>query len=216
MDTRNMTLEWPVPGGRVEWYSLHWRPVGPGAAAGDRNLSAPAGPRARAALDGLQPGRAYTVSIAAHSHNLSSDVFTMDTRTRRYPLSSSARPARSLGSLAHTALVGCRSAHPVRDDHRQRARHGRRQRHRLHYAREYSRHDRLARYTYCTVYTLTIYDCLQYLLPARVFVSHFVHMILSVPQFSFGKHCECIRFRSAHRCIVTAVWSNEVPSVYRK
>lgn len=85
VDTRNMTLEWPVPGGRVEWYSLHWRPVGPGAAAGDRNLSAPAGPRARAALDGLQPGRAYTVSIAAHSHNLSSDVFTMDTRTRRYP-----------------------------------------------------------------------------------------------------------------------------------
>lgn len=82
VDTRNMTLEWPVPGGRVEWYSLHWRPVGPGAAAGDRNLSAPAGPRARAALDGLQPGRAYTVSIAAHSHNLSSDVFTMDTRTR--------------------------------------------------------------------------------------------------------------------------------------
>ncbi|XP_022829301.1 tyrosine-protein phosphatase 10D-like [Spodoptera litura] len=49
-----------------------------------RNYSvwAPAGPRARAALDGLQPGRAYSVSIAAHSYNLSSDVFTMDTRTR--------------------------------------------------------------------------------------------------------------------------------------
>ncbi|XP_047019276.1 tyrosine-protein phosphatase 10D isoform X1 [Helicoverpa zea] len=83
VDTRNMTLEWPVPGGRVEWYSLRWWPTEAGGAAGARNLSAPAAARTvRAALAGLEPGRGYTLAIAAHSYNLTSDLFTMETRTR--------------------------------------------------------------------------------------------------------------------------------------
>lgn len=81
VDTRNLTLEWPRPGGRVEWYALRWWPLEAGGAAGARNLSAPAGP-ARAALPGLEPGRGYTLTIAAHSYNLTSDTFTMDVRTR--------------------------------------------------------------------------------------------------------------------------------------
>uniref|UniRef100_A0A2A4JIC7 Fibronectin type-III domain-containing protein n=1 Tax=Heliothis virescens TaxID=7102 RepID=A0A2A4JIC7_HELVI len=40
VDTRNMTLEWPVPGGRVECTALAGGPRG-GGAAGARNLSAP-------------------------------------------------------------------------------------------------------------------------------------------------------------------------------
>lgn len=42
---------------------------------------------ARALIDGLAPGTAYTVTIAAHSYHLTSDLFTMDTRTREYPQS---------------------------------------------------------------------------------------------------------------------------------
>ncbi|XP_052756791.1 LOW QUALITY PROTEIN: tyrosine-protein phosphatase 10D-like [Galleria mellonella] len=108
-DTRNMTLEWPRAAGRVDWYELRWwprdDPAGParcggggggaaggaagaagadGAAAQSRRLQPAPGPARleRALLDGLQPGLGYGVSIAAHSYNLTSDLFTMDTRTR--------------------------------------------------------------------------------------------------------------------------------------
>ncbi|XP_049865569.1 tyrosine-protein phosphatase 10D isoform X2 [Pectinophora gossypiella] len=88
VDTRNMTLEWPRPAGRVEWYALRWWPR-PGeldptdTEVVERNLTAPSGGRTvRALLENLQPGVGYTVSIAAVSYNLTSDVFTMDTRTR--------------------------------------------------------------------------------------------------------------------------------------
>ncbi|CAG9792265.1 unnamed protein product [Diatraea saccharalis] len=86
VDTRNMTLEWPRPAGRVEFYSLRWwRADGSeGAGAqGARNVTAEGGGRlARALLSGLSPGAPYTVTIAAHSYDLVSDLFTMDTRTR--------------------------------------------------------------------------------------------------------------------------------------
>ncbi|XP_068628161.1 tyrosine-protein phosphatase 10D [Battus philenor] len=89
-DTLNMTLEWPRPAGRVEWYELRWWPdadeLEQGGeteeAAGARNMSAGEGRRARALLGGLRPGRGYVVSIAAHSYNLTSDLFTMHARTR--------------------------------------------------------------------------------------------------------------------------------------
>ncbi|CAH2062689.1 unnamed protein product, partial [Iphiclides podalirius] len=102
-DTLNMTLEWPRPAGRVEWYELRWWPAGDGPepegaegaegaegqpegaeGAGARNISAGAGSarRVRALLGGLRPGRGYNVSIAAHSYNLTSDLFTMHARTR--------------------------------------------------------------------------------------------------------------------------------------
>lgn len=99
VDTRNMTLEWPRPAGRVERYSLRWAPASdevPGAGAGagagaaaepaSRDLAAASPPprTERALLDGLLPGVGYTVSIAAHSYNLTSDLFTMETRTRVY------------------------------------------------------------------------------------------------------------------------------------
>ncbi|XP_028177179.1 tyrosine-protein phosphatase 10D-like [Ostrinia furnacalis] len=87
VDTRNMTLEWPRPQGRVERYELRWwrSDAAPGEdrEEGARNVSAAGGQRsARALVDGLRPGRAYTVTIAAHSHRLASDLFTMETRTR--------------------------------------------------------------------------------------------------------------------------------------
>ncbi|CAK1578883.1 unnamed protein product [Parnassius mnemosyne] len=96
-DTLNMTLEWPRPAGRVEWYELRWWPSGEegeegaeggegaeGEAMGARNISAgeDGSTRVRALLGGLRPGRGYHVSIAAHSYNLTSDLFTMHARTR--------------------------------------------------------------------------------------------------------------------------------------
>ncbi|XP_060800520.1 tyrosine-protein phosphatase 10D isoform X3 [Amyelois transitella] len=85
VDTRNMTLEWPRPGGRAERFQLRWRPSDPedaGMPEQERNLTAGSGKTVRALLDGLQPGTGYTLHIAAHSYNLTSDTFTMDTRTR--------------------------------------------------------------------------------------------------------------------------------------
>ncbi|XP_053600503.1 tyrosine-protein phosphatase 10D isoform X2 [Plodia interpunctella] len=85
VDTRNMTLEWPRPGGRAERYGLRWRALDPEDAAlpaQERNLTAGGGKSVRALLDGLQPGTGYRLEITAHSYNLTSDVFTMDTRTR--------------------------------------------------------------------------------------------------------------------------------------
>ncbi|XP_037297538.1 tyrosine-protein phosphatase 10D [Manduca sexta] len=84
VDTRNMTLEWPRPKGRVEWYSLRWSATeAESGEGGARNLTAPAGARTvRALLDALEPGRGYSIAIAAHSYNLTSDLFTMDIRTR--------------------------------------------------------------------------------------------------------------------------------------
>ncbi|KAJ0179625.1 hypothetical protein K1T71_005337 [Dendrolimus kikuchii] len=87
VDTRNMTLEWPVPVGRVERYSARWWPAGEAQPRGEANITgatagASASATVRAALGGLEPGRAYTVAIAAHSYHLTSDIFTMDTRTK--------------------------------------------------------------------------------------------------------------------------------------
>lgn len=44
----------------------------------------PPGTTARVLLGGLEPGVGYSISITAHSYNLTSDLFTMDTRTREY------------------------------------------------------------------------------------------------------------------------------------
>lgn len=83
-DTRNVTLEWPRPEGRVERYEVRWREE-EGAGAGGRNVSAEgAGRTVRALLDALLPGRGYAVAITAHSHDLASDVFRMHTRTSTY------------------------------------------------------------------------------------------------------------------------------------
>ncbi|XP_045764003.1 tyrosine-protein phosphatase 10D isoform X1 [Maniola jurtina] len=88
-DTRNVTLEWPRPAGRVEWYRVRWweaegeadAPDAPDAAQ-QRDVAAGEGRAARVLLGALQPGRGYALSIAAHSYNLSSELFTMHTRTR--------------------------------------------------------------------------------------------------------------------------------------
>ncbi|XP_048481180.1 tyrosine-protein phosphatase 10D [Plutella xylostella] len=100
VDARNMTLEWPRPKGRVEWYSVRWwaRDPAEGGGEGARNLTAAEGAAegagageggaeggrgtVRALIPGLASGVGYTVAIAAHSYNLTSDIFTMDTRTR--------------------------------------------------------------------------------------------------------------------------------------
>lgn len=83
VDTRNMSLEWPVPVGRVEWYSARWWPAdGAPGGGGEANITGAAGATVRASIGGLEPGRGYTIAIAAHSYNLTSDIFTMDTRTR--------------------------------------------------------------------------------------------------------------------------------------
>ncbi|XP_041973305.1 tyrosine-protein phosphatase 10D isoform X2 [Aricia agestis] len=91
VDPRNITLDWPRPAGRVDLYRVRWWPEpepgdAPTAAAppAERNVSAAVG---RVTLDGLRPGRAYGVSISAHSYDLVSDVFTMHTRTRPLILS---------------------------------------------------------------------------------------------------------------------------------
>lgn len=88
VDTRNLTLEWPRPAGRVDAYRLRWWPRGDESAAppAERALPAPPPPQrsVRALLDGLLPGVGYTLTVAAHSYNLTSDLFTMETRTRQY------------------------------------------------------------------------------------------------------------------------------------
>lgn len=94
VDTRNLTLEWPRPAGRVDAYRLRWWPLAgeaPSAPSApyERALPAPAPSSrvVRALLDGLQPGVGYTLTVAAHSYNLTSDLFTMETRTRQWPSS---------------------------------------------------------------------------------------------------------------------------------
>ncbi|XP_039746101.1 tyrosine-protein phosphatase 10D-like isoform X2 [Pararge aegeria] len=81
-DTRNVTLEWPRPAGRVEWYRVRWWAADDAGAAQQRDVGAADAPTSRVLLGELLPGRAYALSIAAHSHNLSSELFTMSTRTR--------------------------------------------------------------------------------------------------------------------------------------
>lgn len=88
--------------GRVEWYSVRWwaRDPAEGGGEGARNLTAAEGAAegagageggvegvrgtVRALIPGLASGVGYTVAIAAHSYNLTSDIFTMDTRTRKW------------------------------------------------------------------------------------------------------------------------------------
>ncbi|XP_023945481.2 tyrosine-protein phosphatase 10D [Bicyclus anynana] len=88
-DTRNVTLEWPRPAGRVELYRVRWWPAedeadeaAREAEARERDVPAGEARAARVLLDELLPGRGYALSVAAHSYNLSSDLFTMHTRTR--------------------------------------------------------------------------------------------------------------------------------------
>ncbi|CAF4853022.1 unnamed protein product [Pieris macdunnoughi] len=89
-DTRNMTLEWPRPEGRVDAYRVRWWPAEDeggaapesGEGGGERNVSAGEGRSARVLLAGLRPGRGYSVAIEALSYELASDVFAMHTRTR--------------------------------------------------------------------------------------------------------------------------------------
>lgn len=54
---------------------------GGAGAAGAAGATGAGGGWARAALAGLAPGVAYRVTVAAHAHDLASDLFTMDTRT---------------------------------------------------------------------------------------------------------------------------------------
>lgn len=94
--TRNVTLEWLNGSGRVDRYEVRWWPTdhaelaglegtdedsARGAAGGERarNLTAPP-----ALLAGLAPGVGYTLTLAAHSYNLTSDLLTIHTRTRNY------------------------------------------------------------------------------------------------------------------------------------
>lgn len=84
-----MTIEWPRPKGRVEWYSLRWWPTdppGPGEARARNLTEGGAGPTVRALIDGLDPGSGYAITIAAYSYNLTSDNFTMEIRTRKLPV----------------------------------------------------------------------------------------------------------------------------------
>ncbi|XP_062527912.1 tyrosine-protein phosphatase 10D isoform X3 [Bombyx mori] len=97
--TRNVTLEWLNGSGRVDRYEVRWWPTdhaelaglegtdedsARGAAGGERarNLTAPP-----ALLAGLAPGVGYTLTLAAHSYNLTSDLLTIHTRTRPLILS---------------------------------------------------------------------------------------------------------------------------------
>ncbi|GBP07497.1 Tyrosine-protein phosphatase 10D [Eumeta japonica] len=89
VDARNMTLEWPRPEGRVEWYSLEWWRDEQGderSTPHRANLTAEGatvGPRTvRALIDGLEPGTQYRLTIATHSNELASELFTMHARTR--------------------------------------------------------------------------------------------------------------------------------------
>lgn len=108
-DTRNVTLEWPRPEGRVERYEVRWREE-EGEGAGARNVSAEgAGRTVRALLDALAPGRGYAVAITAHSHGLPSDVFRMRTRTSTYS-SRAARPSISNYPIDRFHLGDSRSA----------------------------------------------------------------------------------------------------------
>lgn len=69
-------------------FEKHMCRVRKGEARSARELTvqAPApGTTARVLLGGLAPGAGYSLSIAAHSYNLTSDLFTMDTRTSEYP-----------------------------------------------------------------------------------------------------------------------------------
>lgn len=81
-DARNVTLEWPRPEGRVDRYEVRWWPAEPEEPAGPARSRNVSGTATRALLDELRPGSLYAVTVSTHSYNLTSDLFTMEARTR--------------------------------------------------------------------------------------------------------------------------------------
>ena len=92
LEAENMTVQWPVPPGRVERYHISWQPVGDpesvqySEVAGDKvsgNQQV-----ARVLLDNLRPGLEYKVEVSTESHGRRSRAVRTDIRTK--PLCTSA------------------------------------------------------------------------------------------------------------------------------
>ena len=92
LEAENMTVQWPVPPGRVERYHISWQPVGDpesvqySEVAGDKvsgNQQV-----ARVLLDNLRPGLEYKVEVSTESHGRRSRAVRTNIRTK--PLCTSA------------------------------------------------------------------------------------------------------------------------------
>ena len=92
LEAENVTVQWPVPAGRVERYYISWHPVGDqdslqySEVAGDKVSQDQV--LARVLLDNLRPGLEYRVEVITESHGRQSRAVRTNIRTK--PLCTSA------------------------------------------------------------------------------------------------------------------------------
>ena len=92
LEAENVTVQWPVPAGRVERYHISWQPVGDqdrvqySEVAGDKVSQDQQ--LARVLLDNLRPGLEYRVEVSTESHGRRSRAIRTNIRTK--PLCTSA------------------------------------------------------------------------------------------------------------------------------
>ena len=94
IDSTNVTLEWPRPEGRIEFYSLKWWPVDNPEDIRFKNASESNEIAAlgydeniihteRVLISDLMPGVEYSFSIFTVSYDLVSDISNLTTRTSK-------------------------------------------------------------------------------------------------------------------------------------
>lgn len=93
VDSTNVTLEWPKPEGRIDSYSVSWRPEEPESDDEDSPRAGGTGSkiingdtpevdgRVRVLVGDLMPGAKYLFEIFTTSYNLRSDTTQLTTRT---------------------------------------------------------------------------------------------------------------------------------------
>ena len=87
LDAENVTLQWPVPRGRVDAYTISWFPTEAPedqrtkTISGDIGVNSPDG-MAKILIESLQPGVNYHFEMTTRSHNLAAPVVTKIIRTQ--------------------------------------------------------------------------------------------------------------------------------------
>ena len=92
LEAENVTVQWPVPAGRVERYYISWHPVGDQDSLQYSEVSGQSVSEdqvlARVLLDNLRPGLEYGVEVITESHGRQSRAVRTNIRTK--PLCTSA------------------------------------------------------------------------------------------------------------------------------
>ncbi|XP_064488977.1 tyrosine-protein phosphatase 10D-like isoform X2 [Ornithodoros turicata] len=84
LDSQNITFEWMVPTGRVDYYTILYSPVRDAQAQKTKQVPANAtreGDNVSVIVDNLKPGELYSFRMYAVSHEVRSEVIGVQTRT---------------------------------------------------------------------------------------------------------------------------------------